>query len=98
MTHRIFSIADICVDIVECVLQPEDRNYPNSYLGTLAALACVSRSFHDPAVDVLWRGLKSALPLVRLLPPEYFAPVNDVWEYIGGNTEVRTHLTPVVQT
>lgn len=94
--HRIFSITDICIDIVECVLQPEelgDRDHSSPHLGTLAALARVSRTFHGPAVDVLWAGLKDAVPLVRLLPPAHFAPVNDMWEYIGKNTEVSTRFT-----
>lgn len=80
------------------MLLPEEfdywnRDYSTPCLGTLVALARVSRTFYDPAVDELWRGLKDAVPLVRLLPPEHFAPVNGVWEYIGENTEVCTYFT-----
>ncbi|KAL1937181.1 hypothetical protein VTO73DRAFT_14480 [Trametes versicolor] len=40
---------------------------------TLASLAQVSRAFHDPALDALWRRIPGVTPLLRLLPP-------DLWE------------------
>jgi hypothetical protein len=34
----------------------------------LASLACLSRTFKEPAITVLWKILPNFLPLVRLLP------------------------------
>jgi hypothetical protein len=101
MERHIFSIAEICLGVVEWVLQPEelgDRDCSHPRLGTIAALARVSRTFYDPAVNVLWRGLNDAVPLVRLLPQEHFALVDGVWEYTGGNTEARTRSLPLSPT
>ncbi|KII86169.1 hypothetical protein PLICRDRAFT_700290 [Plicaturopsis crispa FD-325 SS-3] len=42
-------------------------------LGELASLARTCRAFHDPALDVLWRTLRSLEPLIRTLPA-------DLWE------------------
>lgn len=37
---------------------------------TLAALARTCRTFHDPALDILWYELSSLLPLLSTLPPD----------------------------
>lgn len=39
-------------------------------LGTLAGLARTCKTFHEPALNHLWRALPSLIPLVQCLPPD----------------------------
>ena len=39
-------------------------------LGTLAGLARTCKTFHEPALNHLWRALPSLIPLIQCLPPD----------------------------
>ena len=66
---------------------PPASNSRDSYL---ARCATVCRTFHEPAIRVLWRNLSSLLPLWNLLAPsdapfsaDYFSTTKyDVLEYL----------------
>jgi hypothetical protein len=85
MAHRIFETYDLCVCIAECLRgriawsfdvydigeDEDDCEDMMDTFPTLAALAQVSKSFSDPALDVLWSRLPDISPLGALLvPPE----------------------------
>ncbi|KIK02803.1 hypothetical protein K443DRAFT_131693 [Laccaria amethystina LaAM-08-1] len=42
-------------------------------LGTLAGLARTCKTFHEPALNRLWRALPSLIPLIQCLPPDAWA-------------------------
>ncbi|KIJ14835.1 hypothetical protein PAXINDRAFT_99884, partial [Paxillus involutus ATCC 200175] len=84
------SIREILLGVFELVFTSENR-YPD-----LARLAKTCRSFHGPALDLLWREQPSLLPLVMCFPRE----ILDFSETsIGGRavTTVKFAKVPSVQ-
>jgi hypothetical protein len=67
--HSALSIPEICIHITKLV-SPPDPFTGEQETKQLLDLACVSKAFQDPALDELWRELRSVTPLVRLLPDD----------------------------
>lgn len=55
--HRTLHILEIIVDVFSLL----DKK-------SLSVLARTCRSFHEPALDLLWREQESLLPLLKCLP------------------------------
>lgn len=78
MAHRLFSIPELCDCVAEVI--PE---YNEDFRGgvdpqgphrkTLVALALVSRTFKDSALDILWKQLTDFIPIARLFPKHVVA-------------------------
>ncbi|KIJ06202.1 hypothetical protein PAXINDRAFT_92362 [Paxillus involutus ATCC 200175] len=62
--HRCLQIREILLEVFELVFTSENP-YPE-----LARLARTCRSFHEPAIDLLWYEQPSLLPLVMCFPRE----------------------------
>ncbi|KAJ7731242.1 hypothetical protein B0H16DRAFT_1469234 [Mycena metata] len=75
--HRCLSIPEILRMIFEELLR---CNAPD--LKALARLAQTCRGFSDLALDILWKDLNSAIPLLKSFPPH-------IWE-ISGTTHQKT--------
>lgn len=56
---------------------------------TLAALACVSSIFKEPALGALWRRLKDMYPLARLLPREIVCLKNSIWGLVDNQADLK---------
>lgn len=59
LAHRALSIADVV-----CLILHEVKNDKT----TLAHVARCCQTFHEPSLDILWRDLRSFIPLRNLLP------------------------------
>jgi hypothetical protein len=98
-TQAIFPIAELRICIIEST--PDDdpfwanhdlRNAPFPVtLQALAALACVSKDFREPTLNVLWRRLPSLTTLIRLLPPDVFCSEDDCWKLTTPNGAAVCH-------
>lgn len=68
-----------CLEIAE-ILKIIFNNFSESNIvhhrRSLYALALVSKAFHEPALDILWRSQESILRLIKTFPVE-------VWEETG---------------
>ncbi|KAG1752896.1 hypothetical protein EDB19DRAFT_972773 [Suillus lakei] len=79
-----------------------------THRASLPALASACRAFESPALDVLWKDLESAEPLVKCLPTDLFGidqgdvvlqkPIDDkMWDTLSRYTS-RVHSIAVKQT
>ncbi|TFK69866.1 hypothetical protein BDN72DRAFT_583629 [Pluteus cervinus] len=72
-THRCLYVAELLSNIVDFAFADQD----NGGLA-LASLASTSKSFHVPAVDVLWRALPNIVPLLKCLPSDLWRGSHDM--------------------
>jgi hypothetical protein len=66
----LFSIAELCRVIIGFVQLPDPRSRES--FDSLLALACVSRSLSEMALDALWSDLHGLDAIARLLPPHVY--------------------------
>ena len=57
--HKALRVVDVFLNVCEDVNSP-----------TLAALARTCKTFHGPAIQMLWRTLASLAPLIMLFPQD----------------------------
>lgn len=83
MSTILFSIPELCIGIVEA-LPKQGKDFWRRYdlidetvpiedretRAALASLARVSKTFHEPATDALWRDLESLSPFACLVPKD----------------------------
>ncbi|KAI0041594.1 hypothetical protein FA95DRAFT_1610876 [Auriscalpium vulgare] len=93
--HRCLRISEILDEILECLLADANK-------GSLAALACTTKMFLEPALNILWRDLNAFTPLICCLPWDLREawgindPVEkdyDQWVWYGPANEIQD-LTP----
>ncbi|RDB14893.1 hypothetical protein Hypma_016465 [Hypsizygus marmoreus] len=64
----------ICIDCIDW--DCDDRPVLHK---SLAALAETCRDFHEPALDTLWGDLNTLEPLIRCMPDDLWAKVDNTW-------------------
>ncbi|RDB14801.1 hypothetical protein Hypma_016475 [Hypsizygus marmoreus] len=66
--HRCFLVPEI-VDLICYQIQNGDGS-PSEWLEALARLARTCQAVHEPALNYLWRELRSLMPLVKCMPAD----------------------------
>jgi len=84
--HVCLSIREILAMICNELAPSDDLNGEVHDLDALAMLARTSRTFSEPALDPLWNGLGSILPLLRCMPSDLWEEVID--EDVKGDSMV----------
>lgn len=68
-THRVLYNLDLLYDIIKAIYFAHDDLFAPKYEGdrcSIAGLARVCKTFHEPALGQLWRGLPSLKPVLAL--------------------------------
>ncbi|KIJ65507.1 hypothetical protein HYDPIDRAFT_39442 [Hydnomerulius pinastri MD-312] len=72
--HRVLSIDEIIQAIFQ---QIDDQDRDQLWEDTLAALVRTCRTFHGPALEILWAAVQDIEWLIRIIPDDAYTKVSD---------------------